>query len=202
MIYAVFALLAWSPQHRPLPRRHRSRPAVCSIDELLVAQTDELLQQLDLAEEEPEDSLKISDIHAKGIAPLRPAVWSSEFPDREDAIKTLSDMLDQLEVASSASSGPLLAGSSFSSCDAQCYPTFCLLSWTLPKHFGWYEYTTDALFWKRPRLHSWFELCSYETPCAQAAARIEEALQAIDYWPSISVDVPTNKLRRNMRKDI
>ena len=64
------------------------------------------------------------------------------------------------------------------------------------------EYTTDALFWKRPRLHSWFELCSYETPCAQAAARIEEALQAIDYWPSISVDVPTNKLRRNMRKDI
>ena len=35
-----------------------------------------------------------------------------------------------------------------------------------------------------------------------AAARIEEALQAIDYWPSISVDVPTNKLRRNMRKDI
>ena len=69
-------------------------------------------------------------------------------------------------------------------------------------HFGWYEYTTDALFWKRPRLHSWFELCSYETPCVQAAARIEEALQAIDYWPSISVDVPTNKLRRNMRKDI
>ena len=195
----ALALLAWSPQQPPLLRTpHRSRPPICLVDDLLAEQTDELLRQLDLAEES-EASRRISDIHTNSVSPLRAAVWSLQYPDREDAIKKLSIVLDKLEAASS---GPLLAGSTFATCDAQCFPTFCVLSWTLPRHFGWTGYTTEALFWKRPRLHAWFELCSYEAPCSNAAARIEDALEAIEYWPEISIDVPTNRLRSGMRKDV
>ena len=200
MVVAAVVLplvVAWSLQSRPLPHHmHRSRPPVCSMDSLLAEQTDELMRQLVVSESET--SSRISELHAT-IAPLHPAVWSSEFSGREDAIMQLSEVLDELEASSS---GPLLTGDAFASCDAQCFPTFCLLSWVLPRHFGWTEYTTDALFWKRPRLHAWFELCSYEQPCCDAAAKIKGALEAIEYWPAISVDVPTNTLRKLARKDL
>ena len=203
MVLALAALplvAAWSLQPCPPPphRLHRSRPPVCNLDNLLTEQTFELNRQLDLGSES-EASRRISDLHATRIAPLRAALWSSEFPDREDAIVKLSKVLDELEASSR---GPLLSGADFASCDAQCFPTFCLLSWALPRHFGWTEYTTDALFWKRPRLHAWFDLCGYEEPCCDAAAKIERELEAIEYWPEISVDVPTNTLRRLARKDL
>ena len=38
--------------------------------------------------------------------------------------------------------------------------------------------------------------------CRDAAAKIERELEAIEYWPEISVDVPTNKLRKRVRKDL
>ena len=191
---------AWSLQPFPPPHRaHRSRAPICSLDSLFTEQTAELNRQLDLPGEESEASRSISALHDTSIAPLLPAVWSSEFQDRKDAIIKLSTGLDELEASSS---GPLLTGDAFASCDAQCFPTFCLLSWALPRHFGWEEYTTDALFWKRPRLHAWFDLCSYEKPCRDAAAKIERELEAIEYWPEISVDVPTNKLRKRVRKDL
>ena len=199
MFLAAPLVAAWSLQPCPPPHRlHRSRAPVCSLGSLCTEQTFELNRQLDLGKES-EASRSISALHATSIAPLLPAVWSSEFPDREDAIVKLSAVLDELEASSS---GPLLTGDTFASCDAQCFPTFCLLSWALPRHFGWEEYTTDALFWKRPRLHAWFDLCSYEEPCRDAAAKIERELEAIEYWPEISVDVPTNKQRKLARKDL
>ena len=199
MFLAAPLVAAWSLQPCPPPHRlHRSRAPVCSLGSLCTEQTFELNRQLDLGKES-EASRSISALHATSIAPLLPAVWSSEFPDREDAIVKLSAVLDELEASSS---GPLLTGDTFASCDAQCFPTFCLLSWALPRHFGWTEYTMDALFWKRPRLHAWFDLCTYEEPCREAAANIERELEAIEYWPEISVDVPTNKLRRLARKDL
>ena len=200
MLVAAPLVAAWSLQPFPPPHRpHRSRAPICSLDSLFTEQTAELNRQLDLPGEESEASRSISALHDTSIAPLLPAVWSSEFQDRKDAIIKLSTGLDELEASSS---GPLLTGDAFASCDAQCFPTFCLLSWALPRHFGWEEYTTDALFWKRPRLHAWFDLCSYEKPCRDAAAKIERELEAIEYWPEISVDVPTNKLRKRVRKDL
>lgn len=200
MLLAAPLVAAWSLQPFPPPHRpHRSRAPICSLDSLFTEQTAELNRRLDLPGEESEASRSLSALHATSIAPLLPAVWSSEFPDRKDAIIKLSIGLDELEVSSS---GPLLSGDAFASCDAQCFPTFCLLSWALPRHFGWEEYTTDALFWKRPRLHAWFDLCSYEEPCRDAAAKIERELEAIEYWPEISVDVPTNKQRKLARKDL
>ena len=200
ILVAAPLVAAWSLQPFPPPHReHRSRAPICSLDSLFTEQTAELNRQLDLPGEESEASRSISALHDTSIAPLLPAVWSSEFQDRKDAIIKLSTGLDELEASSS---GPLLTGDAFASCDAQCFPTFCLLSWALPRHFGWEEYTTDALFWKRPRLHAWFDLCSYEKPCRDAAAKIERELEAIEYWPEISVDVPTNKLRKRVRKDL
>ena len=149
------------------------------------------------AEDSPE-SARICQLHASSIEPLCPAVWTREYSDRATAIQQISLALDELELASV---GPLLTGSAFAPCDAECFPSFCLLSSTLPEHFGWYDFTTEALFWKRPRLHAWYELCNYEQPFRDAASRIEAVVKDIDYWSAIELDVPTNSLRTSARRD-
>ena len=97
MFLAAPLVAAWSLQPCPPPHRlHRSRAPVCSLGSLCTEQTFELNRQLDLGKES-EASRSISALHATSIAPLLPAVWSSEFPDREDAIVKLSAVLDELE---------------------------------------------------------------------------------------------------------
>ena len=37
-----------------------------------------------------------------------------------------------------------------------------LFAKTLVPHFGWTEWTAEALFYQRPNLHAWFMLMQYE----------------------------------------
>ena len=216
--WAVAAAVWTQPaSYRPARQRPVQRPAVtcCAAeDPLLLEEIRDVLRREIKAEDTPTSS-QIVELHTSKIEPLCPAIWAPKHPDREGAIQNLSLALDTLEVAAQ---GPLLSGRDFSPSDAEVFPTFCLLSSTLPLHFGWEEYTTEALFWKRPRLHggpaprtptrsppahrptvpplaAWFELCNYEKPCREASDRIEAALQSID-WSGIAIDVPTNGLRR------
>ena len=191
---------AWTPPARSssamVHRPRRGGTLRCCAGDFLAEARENIVSSLK-AEDSPE-SARISKLHSSSIEPLCPAVWTREYSDRTSAIQQISLALDELELASA---GPLLTGSEFSLCDAECFPSFCLLSSTLPEHFGWYEFTTEALFWKRPRLHAWFELCNYERPFREAASHIEAVVKDIDYWSTIEMDVPTNNLRTSARRD-
>ena len=79
------------------------------------------------------------------IAPFETAVYAPNLliDDRKSAIVSLSKNLDVIE---GAVRGPLLSGSSLSTADAQLYPSVALLHMTLPTHFGWTEWTEEALY--------------------------------------------------------
>ena len=76
------------------------------------------------------------------------------------------------------------------------FPAICLMELTLPAHFGWEEWTTEALFYKRPKLHAWFEVMRYETPAAAAEQQVAAwlARQGVD-WQRLALDCPTRKRR-------
>jgi len=195
----VAVATAWTPPSRSATAvvgRQRGGALRCCAGDFLAEARQGIVSSLE-AKDSPE-SARICKLHASSIEPLCPAVWTPEYSDRTTAIQQISLALDELELASV---GPLLTGAAFSPCDAECFPSFCLLSSTLPEHFGWYEFTTEAMFWKRPRLHAWFELCNYEQPFREAASRIEAVVKEIDYWSTIEVDVPTNNLRTSARRD-
>lgn len=132
-------------------------------------------------------------VHAESVAPQMPKIYLPSVPsdERKTAIEGLSRSLDVLE---EAASGPMLAGSRLSVADATIFPAIALCAQTLPEHFGWTEWTNEALFWKRPRLHAWWELMSYERACKAAEQQIVARLQDIDF-SSIAIDVPTSQIR-------
>ena len=115
----------------------------------------------------------------------------------------------------------MLAGSSLSAADAALWPSIVLCQQTLPTHFGWTEWTDEALFWRRPRLHAWAELSKaphvrtachpnrghtpltvvvcrvtvqYEQACRLVEEQISARLQELDL-SAIAMDVPTSQLR-------
>ena len=111
------------------------------------------------------DSAKVctlTSLFEERIAPEEPAIWESEQPaeERAESLVRLSLGLDALEAEAC---GPLLAGGSPTAADGLIFPSFCLYYEALPSHFGWEEWTDEALFYKRPRLHAWFELLRTET---------------------------------------
>ena len=127
-------------------------------------------------------------MYESSIQPLEPALYSELFEgNRKEFIVELSQQLDLIE---EQAQGPYLTGPSLSQADAFLFPCFCLLVKTLPEHFGWQEWTTESLFWKRPRLHAWYELMQYEKAALETATRVGSALERFDLT-QIEVDAPT-----------
>ncbi len=123
------------------------------------------------------------------LAPLERALWSP--PQADDApldatVRSFSRELDELEVAVT---GPFLVGKAVGAADATLFPSFCAYNLVLPAHYGWQEWTDEALFWKRPRLHAWFELMGRELGAASACAIVAEAVSQQSFeW---AVETPT-----------
>ena len=96
-------------------------------------------------------------VHNNEVAQMAPKIWSPSIQEEErvDTIKSLAQVLDTLE---DLAVGPMLAGKKVSLVDSVIFPSMAALESTLPQHFGWTEWTDEALFWRRPRLHAWWEL--------------------------------------------
>jgi len=121
-----------------------------------------------------EASSAIQEIYEDKIARLEPAIWAPDFEGRAEAIIELSRGLDALE---EAVKGPLLAGKQPTAADGLLYPSFVLFSAALPVHYGWKEWTSEALFYRRPQLHAWFELMAYQKKIK--APTVEEQVRAL-----------------------
>ena len=130
------------------------------------------------------------DLHSMLIAPLEPSIWAPEYDGRADAICALSQRVDDLETAAR---GPLLAGKSLSRADGVLFPTFCALWSSMPAHYGWKEWSDEAIFYKRPRLHAWFELMNLDAAGARTAAAIQADVESLDW--SWAAPVPTFETR-------
>ena len=166
-----------------------------------------------------DDAAALVALHDTSIAPLRAALWRSDMSrdDRKIAICDLSRSMDEID---NLVRGPLLSGKSLSVADAKLFPSFCLMHKTLPQHFGWKEWTDEAFFWKRPRLHvrrvgssavrvslrmltpwlliiqAWFEVIQYERAARTAEMQVASALDALQVdWEEISMNVPTAHIR-------
>jgi hypothetical protein len=134
----------------------------------------------------------IQEIYQQKIAPVEPAIWTPDFEQRQDAIIELSLGLDALE---QQVKGPLLTGRQVTPADGLLYPSFVLYFNALPQHYGWADWTSEALFYKRPRLHAWYELMGYERriPASAAEERVRELVSELSFeW---AVPVPTRSHR-------
>lgn len=132
-------------------------------------------------------------VHNNEVAQMAPKIWSPSIQEEErvDTIKSLAQVLDTLE---DLAVGPMLAGKKVSLVDSVIFPSMAALESTLPQHFGWTEWTEDALWWRRPRLHAWFELFLYESAAREAKKTIEARLAELNL-EALAVDVPCSGLR-------
>ena len=155
-----------------------------------------LLDNLRIEDRDPARTEELVRIHSEAVAPLESAIVSPALTqdERKTAILDLAKSLDLLE---EAACGPLLAGSRCTLADASLFPSMSLFSQTLVPHFGWEPWTDEALFYRRPRLHAWYELMKYE----DAARQVEEAVasrleEVVTDWSELAVDVPTSRVRK------
>ena len=180
------------------PRCARCAPPVALFadDPLDLAEISrELQNSFKLGDTAPDEtSGKLLTVHSSSVAPLVPTIYTPDVPEieRKTAIEDISRALDLME---EAAQGPLLAGSKLSLADAVAYPSIALCSLTLPDHFGWEPWTEESMFYRRPRLHAWYELISYEKACREAEKQIRAKLEEVADLAKIAVDVPTSKLR-------
>jgi len=173
-VHGAFTPLARSAD-RPDPLKLSSRGA-------------DLATALKVPEDTSDTVGQLCELYQDRISLLEPAIWDSECTESErvSAIQELSDALDVLEVEAI---GVYLAGKRVSRADGIMFPSFCLLTHTLPTHFGWTEWTDEAIFYKRPRLHAWWELMQYKPPARKLAERIRQDVDALQIrW---GVPVPT-----------
>lgn len=134
----------------------------------------------------------IQEIFEEKIAPVESAIWTPDFEERKDAIIELSLGLDAIE---HEVKGPFLAGRQVTAADGILYPSFVLYHNALPAHFGWEDWTSEALFYKRPRLHAWFELMGYEKrmPAAAVQEQVDKLVSELSFeWAQ---PVPTLSYR-------
>ena len=180
----------------------QTRPSVvmlASSDVLgLRAQTKALAQALEMKIDASSNlvSETLSTLCSETILPLSAATHSTSMPpaERRTAIEDLSIALDEVE---ETAVGPLLSGARTCSADVELFPTLVLLEQTLPQHFGWTEYTDEALFWRRPRLHAYFALMKYEAPAKQVERELTERIMALELpWDEMAFEVPTSQLRK------
>jgi len=130
---------------------------------------------------------------ADDVVPLVRNIYSPalDATDRRSSIEALSRSLDALE---ETVRGPMLVGSSASAADAALYPSIIACELTLPVHFGWTEWTDEALFYRRPRLHAWRELMAYERAARTVEDQIAARLAELDL-SAFAFEVPTSKIR-------
>ena len=172
-------------------------PSLCAIEPDLVRLgdiADDLASTLQLSDADSDVSTKIVEVHLETIVPLLPKIYmpSVAESERKDAIEGLSRALDVLE--ETAIGRPYLTGRSLSAADAALLPSMILCEKTLPEHFGWTEWTDEALFWRRPRLHAWYEVILYERAARQAEQQIAARLEEVDF-SVLAMDIPTAHLR-------
>ena len=195
---AIVGSLVPSPRAPTSPLRHAAVVAMCASPEPdLVRLGDisrELFETLNVGDSSEDTiSQKITEVHAEAVEPRVLKIYTPSAPkeERRAAIEGLSRSLDELE---EVVRGPMLAGSDLSAADAVLFPSIALCELTLPVHFGWTEWTDEALFWRRPRLHAWWELLQYESACKAAKRIIRSRLEEIDF-SALAMDVPTSQLR-------
>ena len=197
-IMATLLALAAAAASLTAPLRARgAAPKMLAASDLLrlgdISQT--LASNLNIVSTEPNEQASIIlDIHSSGIASLTPKIYEAQISteERVSAIQDLAVSLDELEAVAV---GPMLTGKQLSLADAACFPSFALFEQTLPQFFGWEEWTEEAIWWKRPRLHAWYELMGYERAAREAQRTIEAGIAGVD-MTALSVDVPTSRLRK------
>lgn len=198
---ATLSLLGHAPALRLVPRASPLRACATSAEPLQLAAARSML--LSALEGPPADeaaaevSAIIQEIYTQKIAPVEPAIWTPDWDQRQDAIIELSLGLDALE---EQVKGPLLTGRQVTPADGLLYPSFVLFFNALPQHYGWTEWTSEALFYHRPRLHAWYELMGYErsVPASAAEESVRELVSQMSFeWAQ---PVPT-RVHRGVPED-
>lgn len=141
----------------------------------------------------------LCELYKAEMLPFISAVYDPNLSEssRKESIEALSRSLDLLE---EAAVGPRLAGMNISVADTVIYPAMSLLQQTLPQHFGWSEWTPEAIFYKRPRVHAWMtmlELLPDTKVWEEAREAVTARLAGLELnWTALAMDVPTLKLRK------
>ena len=180
----------------------RATTFACASDDSVVNVLEtcrtELCEDLSIpAAAQDEISSMLCLLHAEEVAPRIQEIYSqgTEEEERVVAIEELSRKLDLLE---EKAKGPLLSGSKPTIADAMLFPSFTLFELTLPSYFGWEEWTEEAIFYRRPRLHAWFELFSYERAAKAAKKAVSDGVASLDL-SAMAVEVPTSRKRKYPR---
>ena len=147
-------------------------------------------------------SAEILRLHSESILPLEHRIYLPDVSpdDRKAAIVAIARALDVVE---EAARGPLLAGSKCTLADASFFPSMALFANVLVPHFGWTPWTSEALFYRRPRLHAWFELMKYEAAAVEVEEAVGAQLQALQVnWEAVAMEVSTSRIRTFPRHTI
>ena len=183
-----------------VPRARAPAPiASASASDDIVAMLDksreDLINELELPSKVPDDevSSRICLLYTEVARELVPAIFSADESEetRVAAIETVSCKLDVLE---ETIKGPLLTGSKPTVADAIVYPSMALFELSLPKYFGWEEWTNEALFYRRPRLHAWYELFNYERAAKTDRKALVQGVGEMDLL-ALAVEAPTSAKR-------
>ena len=111
---------------------------------------------------------KLMQMHESEVAAKLPKIWSPNV-EAEERIAAIQSLALSLDKAEELVVGPMLTGKQLSIADAVWFPSLAALEMTLPQHFGWEEWTDEALWWRRPRLHGALSTPRSRTPCAYLA---------------------------------
>ena len=176
-------------------------PAMCMSEDDILGLAEvaaELRQTLPLSKETGGLITDLVTLNEEQIEPLTKKIYLPDIQEEERiaAIHDLSRALDRLE---GIAQGPMLCGKGPTLADASLFPSVTVLEQTLPTFFGWTEWTEEALWWRRPRLHAWYELIQYERPAKVAWRTLVARLEGLDL-EALAVDVPTSGLRGSSRK--
>jgi hypothetical protein len=193
MLSALISVLALSP---PFAHLRAPAPVMMGKGDPVLNFKDVVLQlceALPVEEKAEGRSELLCTLYTESIAPLLGTIYDPIFSQdrRVGAVQALSKALDRVE---EAACGPLLAGREPTLADATMFPAVAAFELTLPEHFGWTEWTNEALFYRRPRLHAWYELLSYERPVRDAAELVATRVAKLDL-AAVGVEVPTAKQR-------
>lgn len=203
MALYLAALTALKSSHNPLTTSltfgPRARTTVASATADLEACLEDCRSQLRgglrIEDNDQAKSAEILRLHSESIMPLEHRIYLPDIsPDnRKAAIVAIARSLDVVE---EAARGPLLAGSKCTLADASFFPSMALFAQVLVPHFGWTPWTSEALFYRRPRLHAWFELMKYEAAAVEVEEAVEAKLQALQVnWEAVAMEVPTSRIR-------
>ena len=193
----MLSLFVWVATASWAPAPIMSTPAGDAVAETCSACTALLVERLNIDATSTDAAASLlCKLHSETIVPLAPATYLEGMApaDRRNAIEALSRSLDSIE---EAARGPMLTGKEPMLPDASLFPSLVVLEQTLPTHFGWTEWTDEALFWRRPRLHAFFELMKYETPAREVEREVADRIAALEVdWEQLAFEVPTSSLRK------